>query len=54
MKTVENMLSKISNKYGIIKNFIAKKPRAYRVSVLSLVFLIMFPVFFLFYYGDCS
>jgi len=50
MKTLENMLSKISNKYGIIKNIIAKKPRAYRVSELSLVFLIMIPVFFLFCY----
>jgi len=50
MKTLENMLSKISNKYGIIKNFIAKKPRAYKISILSFIFLVMSPVFFLFFY----
>ncbi len=50
MKTLENMLSKVRNKYGIIKNFIANKPEAYKVSILSFIFIVMSPVFFLFYY----
>jgi len=38
------MLSKVSNKYGIIMNFIAKKPKAYKVSLFSLFILVLLAV----------